>query len=498
MTARFAVFGFLTKWQMEGVLSLAEKCGGEIVYWNLKHPHDVTACSRRFPNCRFVELADDLKNKEGELSPSLLDVAREARELAVELWPSFYKSSSKFGIEDGGLDAHTEFYSRISTAISILDKTRPDILLYGNVPSGFVGYACYLLARKRGVKIRILRRILLPGIDDLSILMDSIDDDSSIRRDYSAALNGGLHLKSLQLPENIATQVDRLRAARNAEESSPAYFKSKVSWNKQDHRLKGLGNYFLALPAAVRNTVWPEKKRRTLGGYDTLTTLQQRHRLYRRYHALASTASCDAPYIYVPLHYQPEASTVPTGGLFGHQHFMVDLLSRLAPEGWKILIKEHPSQLLFYYPNKFFRSSRYYEQLAEYPNVQLLPITGATSFDLIRNANAVATVTGYSGWEAINWGIPALVFGSAWYSACDGVHRVRDDQTLRNALKKIAAGEKPDARKIDLYLKLLCEKAIVGKYRSGSEQDESLQAAQAEQLATSIQQSMSSRKLEVT
>ena len=53
---------------------------------------------------------------------------------------------------------------------------------------------------------------------------------------------------------------------------------------------------------------------------------------------------------------------------------------------------------------------------------------------LIDNSQAVATITGTSGWEAALRRKPALVFGHAWYRDCPGVYRVNSVDSCQEAI----------------------------------------------------------------
>ena len=99
-----------------------------------------------------------------------------------------------------------------------------------------------------------------------------------------------------------------------------------------------------------------------------------------------------------------------------------------------------------------YRYPGYYQQIAQIKNVKLVPIK-TNSFSLIKQAQAVATVTGTAGWEAILRGKPALVFGHAWYNDCAGVFKVDSVESCRSALEKIANGYRLDDQAVMNYLK---------------------------------------------
>ena len=168
-------------------------------------------------------------------------------------------------------------------------------------------------------------------------------------------------------------------------------------------------------------------------------------------------------FIYVPLHSQPERATSPQGDIFADQILMMELLAAGLPSGWEIYVKEHPIQWLRWGTD--FSSARYrgyYGALAKIRNVRIVPIK--TSFrELIAKSQAVATVTGMTGWEALFCGKPVLVFGYPWYRDCRGVVRVSDTETCRAALTSVANGAlRVSEQDVINYLKALDDATIHG------------------------------------
>jgi hypothetical protein len=188
----------------------------------------------------------------------------------------------------------------------------------------------------------------------------------------------------------------------------------------------------------------------------------------RRYDELAVAADLTQPFVYVPLHIQPERSTNPIGGIFDDQHLMVGLISAVLPSGWRIYVKEHPSQFALQFASERGRWTSLYEDLMSIRNVSLVR-RDTPSFDLIDNTRAVATITGTSAWEGIVRRIPALVFGEPWYKGCPGSYTIRTYDDCREALVRIAHGDRPDLAAVRLFLKAAEDASLVA-YLSSDDQ----------------------------
>ena len=179
--------------------------------------------------------------------------------------------------------------------------------------------------------------------------------------------------------------------------------------------------------------------------------------MFERYVRAGERVDLSRPFVYVPLHFQPERTTSSLGGVFADQYLLVDLVARSLPEGWSVYVKEHPSQFYPHFAGERSRHADLYGELAAIPRVKLASLAVST-FDLIDNSKAVATVTGTAGWEAVVRGRPALVVGSPWYRACHGVFVVPTVGAMREALAQTDQGFEIDHRKVRLYVKVLTER----------------------------------------
>lgn len=118
-------------------------------------------------------------------------------------------------------------------------------------------------------------------------------------------------------------------------------------------------------------------------------------------------------YVYFPLHLQPEMTTDTLGHAYCDQLLAIEELVRRLPDDVWVYLKENPKQ------TGRMREPSFLKRLAQIPRTRYLPIK-TDSLDLIRGSEAVATVTGTAGWEALQMGKPVICFGSAWYRSLPG------------------------------------------------------------------------------
>lgn len=126
----------------------------------------------------------------------------------------------------------------------------------------------------------------------------------------------------------------------------------------------------------------------------------------------------DRPFVYFPLHLQPEMTTSILGGIYRDQLMAIEATAAMLPEGHLIYVKENPKQ------DGRYRRPLFYHRLRRIPQVRMMP-SHANTHELTGAAAYVATISGTVAWEAILMGQPALVFGDTWMQNLPGVTRYR-------------------------------------------------------------------------
>ena len=120
------------------------------------------------------------------------------------------------------------------------------------------------------------------------------------------------------------------------------------------------------------------------------------------------------PFLFFPLHFQPEASTLIHGSYFEDQIPVVRNLARSLPAGWELVVKEH-----FWMRGQ--RHLEFYRELRTIPNLRLLPFSVSTN-KLIMEAEVVAVIAGTPGLEAALIGKPVLMFGDYPWDYAPTIH----------------------------------------------------------------------------
>lgn len=211
----------------------------------------------------------------------------------------------------------------------------------------------------------------------------------------------------------------------------------------------------------------PVSAMRLIAGYCTLAGMRRSLERIKRWQIIrardayyddhAVDPDVSKTFVYLPLHFQPEASTVPMGGVFHDQYLAAALLSAHLPDDVWIYIKEHPRASSW-----IARTIPMYQELLALKNVRLIR-RSADTFVLREQCAAVATITGTAGFEGVFRGKPVFLFGHRFYQYARGVHRIRTAEDMRSAIREVfGEGKRPSLVEARLYLKAMEDTCVCG------------------------------------
>ncbi len=369
------------------------------------------------------------------------------------------------------------YYRLVEYWHAVLVQLRPHAVLMPISPHLVFDYIAYAICRVLAIPTLFFDRTGIPGcvlpvnkiVDGGEALreryqsllrMESVPQLSEGHQRYLAKLQGDF---SAGMAPNFLLKMDRYSLAP----STGGGIQRPSALRVLRHEVKGVLTHLRtqALKAPrnyyVQRGLPPEVKKIGFLGFHLLrwSGIVRKNRLNRLYERLQINERATTPYVFIALHYQPERNTVPIGGIFADQLLLVKLIAACIPSGWHVLVKEHNWQLQPFSRGQSSRDEAFYKDLVSIPSVKLVPMS-MPSFELIDAATAVATVAGSVGWEAINRGKPALVFGEAWYQYCDGAYRIAEIQDCRRAIEQIQAGEKPDQERVRRFVAAIESVAI--------------------------------------
>lgn len=353
------------------------------------------------------------------------------------------------------------YYDLLTYWTNIFKRHTIECVVFNEMPHFPLDYLLYCVAEKQGVKIL---RFSPTHVDSRIFLSGTLDKSPGYLDVYDT---------NMGLSEEIQTYMKKLEG--DYSDAVPFYMKkvlNKSSIVKSMYRWSTQGSKYLFSPpdVALRSKYKFVSQMKLSGiyqGYYRILGNYYKKHLKKTYENLSKPVDLDKKYIYVPLHYQPEKTSTPEGGIFSDQYLIVSLLAKSVPKGWKIYVKEHASQFSTKLYGERGRNTDFYYDLIKLGNVELAPLDYQV-FDLIDNAKAVATITGTSALEAVVRGKFALLFGYPWFQSCEGMIRVEDKQNVIDILEKIEQGITPSKSKVRDFFSSIEQNSIKG-YTGGGE-----------------------------
>ncbi len=142
---------------------------------------------------------------------------------------------------------------------------------------------------------------------------------------------------------------------------------------------------------------------------------------------LYDTTDLDEPFVFFPLQYEPELTTMLYAPYQMNQPNLIRQIARSLPVGYYLYVKEHPGMVVY-------RPRHFYAELKKIPNVKLVS-PSITSFQLIARAKLITTITSTSGWEASLLKKPVITFGNVFYNQLSFVKKCRVMDELPRLVK---------------------------------------------------------------
>ena len=360
----------------------------------------------------------------------------------------FIKMMDRFNY-DGNLSYRERiatYHKQLMYWKGVIEYFKPDLVVFRMAPHMGHDYVLYSLCRALGIKTIMFERPTIPG---QVFPVGSFEDESPlIRKKYKACLEKA-HATPISLSPEVSAHLNKL--SRPYEQAMPFHETYKQARYKGGDFGATLWIIWHLIQSQVKGVLfdkWDSDYRRRKY-YKRLGEIK-RKKLQAHYHQLTQNVDLSIPYIFVALQCEPERQSCPVGGVFTHQYLMVDLLSKLVPQGWKVYVKEHRSQFKRYQSAERSKTVESYDYLAGMPNVELVPLK-FSAFELIDHAQATVTVSGTVGWESLVRGKPVLLFGHSWFSSCNGVFVAHTVEDCKLAIEAIQNGFQVDSDEIKCF-----------------------------------------------
>lgn len=431
------------------VLRLQQRGGWDPALW-VGHPRVAEAVASRLPQTVFWNHSDAMRLRlpaglvagSVPLGAELLASLSRYQAITIRMMGRKDNDGRCFTTEQ----RYHYYHKMASLMLGVLESVRPGLVVFVETPHSLYDHVLYGLCRVMGiptlafVRSKVLKYVYAaPGVEEVA---DPVSRElACVNREYGERSVGD------DVPEDLERERQRLLGDHLDGMPERARLHHEEARRRRGVRWRYYGRLAREWLHVVR-----DQMRSLIGGAgaaaygglksparyclsDGMTKLEYRqatlrgrmlrHRIERVYRELCRPVDLSTRYVYLPLNYQPERTTHPDGGFFGDLLLVASNLSLALPDGWLLLVREHPVTFLDDMAGSgrghMMREPGFYAELAKLPNVRFVSMS-VDGFELIDRAQAVASPTGTALWEAVTRGKPGLCFGHVWYGACPGVY----------------------------------------------------------------------------
>ena len=303
----------------------------------------------------------------------------------------------------------------------LIERVNPEMIIMQTAGENISNLLLYQLAKKIGIKIIMINAIHIHNKVVLSnnlISREISDEYSKILPNFHniEPLHDEDFIKHQSLSETIKVQSDFIFDASNYSQKIKHYFQR-------------MNND----PEPIYQNLGKTKSKMIKAKYQFPAMLKKREEFLFS-HCIDQIE--DENFIYFPLHTEPESKILSTAPFFGNQINVIENVARSIPMGQILYVKEHPGQ-----KSKIWRPIEDYEKILELPNVKLVH-PNFNSQKLISNSNAVISITGSTGFEALFYRKPVILFSDEYYDVVSMVKKIQDIKQLPTIIKNHLANFK--------------------------------------------------------
>lgn len=315
----------------------------------------------------------------------------------------------------------------------ILDQEKPDYLLCYGIAAYHV-YIVYKICIAKGIKVLELANSRLR---DRFVIKDNFEDQwPLLNYEYEKRLKylspEDLKISEIKLKELCQSKVLN-QTEDKYKESLLSFLKRFFKWTFKHLKYRSIPPELSFIKYKIK-----EKLFNSLGYFEKPEIGKEK-------------------FIFYPLHYQPEASTLIYGKYYVNQINLIENLAKSLPANYMLYVKEHGR-------NAGARPFGYHNQIKKLPNVRLLS-PKLNPFNLIEKSSLIVTITGTIGFEALIRGKPVITFGDVYYNTDKNITKIKEIEKLPQIIEE-KIHSKMDKKDSVIFLSALLNGSFPGFARS--------------------------------
>ncbi len=333
---------------------------------------------------------------------------------------------------NGSMIAEMRLMQDFSIAHEIVTRTNPDIILFTKEVESGVEYCLYLLAKYYRIATLINKKIFFP---------------------HSMYITTNLHTPLL----NNNGSLNKTVVSNKIISKNRIYQLSKES-NIQINKIKNAQDSFMQTEILQQGIaicegklvfdLMPKNKNNT----NKSSYLQKIFDYSEKSASLLDEIDWNKKTYFFPLHYQPEASSMPAANEYVNQLKIIKLISDNLTDNEQLLVKEHPSTFsIKKKTNSNFRDTEFYDWIGMIPKTHLMSVTSNQN-KLVDYSDVIITLRGSVILESLLKNKPVFAFANTTFRNIPGVYHIEDFDDIIQGLESIRKHSKVSFDVIKQYM----------------------------------------------
>jgi len=328
---------------------------------------------------------------------------------------------------------------------NILEKEQPKMILMQQAGENISNLLLYRLAKKKDIEV--LMPIDIHYKDHIHISSSLTSDEISNEFEkVKENFNGSIEKYDKEFLKN-KNYVDILKTISSFD-SGINTFSKKIS-----HYMRRLSKNLEPTYINIGKTKFNTIKYRLHNYFE----LKKRQR-FLDINAIKNIEN--EKFLYFPLQSEPEASILVNTPFYSNQIALIETVAKAIPINSILYVKEHPLQKI-----KLWRSVNDYKKIIAIPNVKLLhPSMNAQK--ILEKSQGVITISGATGFEALFYRKPIILFGDEHYDKISTVTKIQEINDLPQKIESALSDSKFNEREFGIYMEILKQYALPVPYYS--------------------------------
>ena len=332
----------------------------------------------------------------------------------------------------------------LSFFVNILEKEKPKMILMQTPGENVSGVLLYELARKMDIQTFMINDIHYKNHIHISNNTKNSEISNEIKK-IGNNFEESLEIYDKRFIHNHSNDNVKIISGYDPGIKS---FSQKIK-----HYIKRLSNNLEPIYLNVGKTKYNLMKYRLHSSFE----VKKRQKFLDNY---TEKTIKNENFLYFPLQSEPEASILMNTPFYTNQINLVETIAKSIPINYVLYVKEHPFQ-----KHKLWRSIDDYKKIKNIPNVRFLhPSVNAQ--EVLEKSKGVITISGATGFEALFYHIPIIMFGDEYYDKLSMVTKIETFDELSYKIKNTLSNFEFNGKELSMFVKVLKEFALPVQYYS--------------------------------